>query len=347
MIALFVFLFASGIGAALVQPSADSNPTSAPKTFVLPTGFLTDKFLAIVSSKRDDYVTQPKSWPIVFKSFCTDTVYVEYTAKPGIHYGELSLSVGDGIDHIISHQIFSNYAPVNSPQDQKIRDDFCVSSMANEKSLFSSVISQYPQHTISFWVDTSVTAATIKTNRNAKTGEIVIGGVNPNRLVEGTSVSFNLENLAPVKGKKTVGPGGWITYYPAKIEIQSQKKKQKRTIVFDIYEGNTLMPADMFKLVAGSLMQNSDESTGQFPCEEAQKLTGFKMDDLVIPNTFLYDKINDNTCVLRISPHGDSKIKYVNVGFHLIKHFHLEVQYDYPNRYSMAIFSQRTENGQK
>ena len=295
------------------------------------------------------------------RSTCSDTIRVADI------YQDTSMSQ-DGLFMTIGYRMaqwidfggrltLSNFNQLVNP---KIGQGICVKSLSNEKSLISKIISRLPEKSISFWVDTSVTQADVDGNSRTRTGEVVFGGVNPNRFVKDTAKSFELVYL-----NDRIDPVRWNTNQLVILTVGTFPKQSSTRVVFDIGSPNTILPPEIYNVVVGPVKflqsgnqlnrkQNLpadvvgliEEFSGpiseslDFPCAQAHKLQGFKLDDLEIPREMLYDKVDENTCVLRVAPHQILSRTWIEVGFHLIKRFHLEIKYDQSHK-SYAVFSER------
>ena len=159
-----------------------------------------------------------------------------------------------------------------------------------------------------------------------KTGEIVLGASNPNRYIEGTSVTFPMQNLNTAMRIRR----GWVTNTPIYIEIGSVTKQIPGSVEFDIALQETLLPINVFNAVLGSLTLKVNAQIGRkkgvpddvvseinlyagelsiqptIPCKDTAELSPFKINGFEITREMLFDETSKTDCLLRVSPQQSS-----------------------------------------
>ena len=229
-----------------------------------------------------------------------------------------------------------------------LRGLFCVKAPTFGNELLISLFRPFKTKTISFWFDTSVTAATLQQNLDTQTGEVIFGGVNQQRFVPNSGHVFKLKNLFDFNDS----PNGWVTNDLVTILIQGKEGGARRNVYFDIGELESIVPQIMYDALVFQLKSvlvyplsrkynlNGDntnqinEYSGArtnpeyFPCEHAQKLRSFKLNDIVVLKEYLFKRVSGNDCVLTVIPQTNPEDRELIIGFGILKHFHLQVTFN-------------------
>ena len=232
----------------------------------------------------------------------------------------------------------------------------CLKTPTSLDTAVGSILSETRINSVSFWVDLSVTRTMVRLSPVLATGEVVFGASKPNRFKAGTETSFRLQNLFDAEND----PAGWITEAPVTILIEQKPGGAKRLVTFDINTQLTVLPSDMYdtvlgpkvlrslqpvsaKLPRGPIAEISDfigDSTNYFDCRVADSISSFKLNNLIVPGTFLFENVNGRECVLRVVPQPSKTDKDLVIGYHLIKNYHVRVEFN-REQGSIVEFSQR------
>lgn len=246
--------------------------------------------------------------------------------------------------------------------DGGVSAGLCVKTPAKLNSLAEDLLRPLMKKSISFWFDLRVTEEHIQRDRNTVTGQIVIGGTNEATYYRENSYYFPLRNLV----NSNPQPDGWMTATPIRIAVDTFRTVHQRNVIFDIGSANTILPIDMYNAVVGPIKvlvgdqlmrkQNAPSETvglinefagplskaNYFPCNLAVNIKGFSLNYMHFPKDFLYRQKDSTNCELLVSPQASNDMKDIVVGFHIIKHFHLLINYLYLGG-SAAIFSERKD----
>ena len=229
----------------------------------------------------------------------------------------------------------------------------CVKTPSPRNPTFTSMLSQVEKKSISFWFDLTVTEKKVKSKANTPTGMVTFGEPVKKQFVAGTEQSFPLK-------PSTSNPAGWITNDLVTITIESKSGGARRNVQFDIGSPMTLLPVEMYNALFGPNLKASLDVLGdvkvpkdvskligdysgspipQFKCDQADEILGFKLNNLVVPNTHLYDQLDRNTCILRVAPQPSSEKRDLVLGLHVIRQFHMQIVF---GNEPIAILSQKT-----
>ena len=308
-------------------------------------------------------------YKLKIKSNCEDTIMI---ASPnpitGLPPHDLYLLIHHRLGYYIDFQGLAQMSFVESNRavDEKLGNGLCISSFANRRSWISKVMTTIATKSVSFWVDLSVKQSDIRASPEIPTGDLVLGGTNPKRLFVGKSHMFELLFL-----NHRDSPPFWMTKADAELSVESIAFKFKKKVAFDVGSPQTVLPPEIYNVVVGPIKflvsegqldrkQNLPKDViaiissfagplphdYRFACKHIEKIKGFTINNLEIPKDILYGKIDDQTCILRVAPQTSDQFNDVIVGYHVIKHFHLEIQYDNAGK-SWAIVSKRRSSGKR
>ena len=232
---------------------------------------------------------------------------------------------------------------------EAINGQVCVKT-AYQNPVFQDIMMRFPPYLISFWFDLSITEEMLKQTPDMRVGDIILGDLKQKRFVRRTETVFEIE---PFKTRNQE-PSGWVTKDLVTILVDTKSGGARRKVTFDIGSPLTFLPQEMFNaIVPSSVFKSSDPFSGTgvsndlannifsfagqnpkkvFKCSLASKILGFKLNDLVIQNSFLYHQVNEDECELRIAPQPSSDLRDVTFGLHLIKQFYflVDTRYDPP-----------------
>ena len=237
-----------------------------------------------------------------------------------------------------------------------VNGTLCIKAPNTQYPMYKDIMKWFPRRIISFWFDLNVDRATVALNPKVKTGIVTFGGFEEKHLNADIQTEFRLQ---PFNDPNTQG---WITKDPVTIRIQSKSGGAHRRVTFDIGEPLTLLPVEMYNAlvhpgitrlfqpftttrIPNDVTQSIYGYAGTlperyFPCKHAANIHGFQLNSLVIPNTHLIDRVNEDECILNVAPHPNGDEKDVVVGLHLIRRFHFQIDY---RRGPKAIVSERRD----
>ena len=224
-------------------------------------------------------------------------------------------------------------SPGNVPDDvTDINAGICLQSIREDNSLAASMLKALYEKSFSFWFDTSLRQDDLEANPEIQTGEVSISGKNFNRFRNnGLSVLFNVNS----QDSRNANSDTWTT--GRMIPVRVAGKTTNQFVTFDIGRANTRLPKSLLTHVVGNTIKST-----RFNCSAVQTISGFKIGTLEIPAEFLYDKLRNNQCILRVSPQPEGSENSVLLGFHQIKNFYFTVNYDY-RRGTTVEFNERLE----
>ena len=331
-------------------------------SFLLETKHSLDGFVIDSFSARAQGETQPvdqSSFKLQLQSSCdlaviSTRVADTFTNPQYIH----------GVEQIREHaplvrvNQLGKYGVVPNPES--IDGTACVKYPWLRGSLSNSILTKlFNTDIMSFWFDLSVTEAKLKKNPDIPTGEVSFGSDNYYRFVFHTENAFELQSYSDPQNP----PAGWITKKQVTLRIESKSGGAKRLVTFDIGEPDTYLPKEMYNAVIGAKLRQHLDPLGRgdkvpkdvssqvdafagsfvklhFPCAMVDEILGFSLNNMLVPRTFLFEMVDMETCVLRVRPNAAQDKKDVTIGFHVIKQFHLTVDFTKLDR-PFAIFRKR------
>ena len=177
------------------------------------------------------------------------------------------------------------------------------------------------------------------------TGEVGFGSLLPNRIKRWTKPRFALVPLHHAE----LAVKSWMTRESVLVASRELSERQLFGLVFDLESQETVFPKYLFESLFGKIkttLKNPLDSTtipkdvigiindhmgGNklqkfFNCQHASKIPTIRLNDLVVPATIMYEKLNDGMCFLRASE-ATSDEQLIVLGFHFLKHYHFSVSF--------------------